>query len=85
LMRTAGFQQVQHRAYAIEFSSGTEAWMDYYRNFEIGFYLGKMFLVKMGLITQEEADALYQQTMLEMNFETFRGMLHSVSFWGYKQ
>lgn len=85
LMRKVGFQHVQPHAHVIEFSSGTEAWMDFYRNSEIGFYLGKAFLVKMGLITQKEADALYQQTMLEMNFETFRGMLHSVSFWGYKQ
>jgi SAM-dependent methyltransferase len=85
LMRKAGFQRVQKKGHAIEFSSGTETWMDFYRNSEIGFYLGKAFLVKMGLISQEEADALYQQTMLEMNFETFRAMLHSVTFWGYKQ
>ncbi|GHO97710.1 hypothetical protein KSF_077580 [Reticulibacter mediterranei] len=84
LMRKAGFQQVQLKAHVVEFSSGTEVWMDFYRNYEIGFYLNKAFLIKMGLISQEEADALYQQTMLEMNFETFRAMTHAVTFCGYK-
>lgn len=85
LMRKAGFQHIHQKAHATEFSSGTPAWVDFYRNSEIGFYLNKAFLIKMGLLTQEDADALYQQTMLEMNFDTFRGMLHSVTSWGYKQ
>jgi SAM-dependent methyltransferase len=84
LMREAGFQTIRHKAHSIEFSAKTEAWMDYYRNYEIGFYSGRAFLVKMGLIGQEEVDNLYQQVLIEMQRDDFRAMIHSVTSWGYK-
>ena len=82
LMRRSGFQRVQQKAHAIEFSADTDNWTDFYRNAEIGYYLGKSFLMKMGLVTQEEIDNLYQQMLIEMHFNTFRAMIHSVTFWG---
>ncbi len=84
LMRNAGFQHVQLKANAVEFSSGTEIWPDFFRNYEIAYYSGKAFLVRMGLITQEEVDQLYQQFLIEIQRDDFRAMIHSVTSWGYK-
>jgi SAM-dependent methyltransferase len=84
LLRKAGFQNIQHKAHAVEFSAKTMAWLDFYRNYEIGFFSGRAFLVRMGLTTQEEIDDLYQRVLIEMQRDDFRAMIHSVTSWGYK-
>lgn len=80
LLREGGFQNLRTLGYAIEFSAGTPAWIDYYHNYEIAFLQSKSTMIKLGLITEEEFDRSYQQLFIDMNRPDFGGiaMLASV-------
>ncbi len=84
LLREAGYHNIQHRAHALEFSAGTEGWIDVYQNWLVLLELTKGLYVKMGLATQEDADNLHQQAIIEMQQNTFCGMWHFMSVWGQK-
>ncbi len=84
LLRTAGYQDVHYHANALEFSYGTEAWADFYRNSEIVYLLAQPMFVKLGLISQEEGEQLHQQMLQEMQASDFCGMSHGVTVWGKK-
>jgi SAM-dependent methyltransferase len=84
LLRQAGYQNVQYRAYMLEYSAETPAWADFYRNAQIVYYLGRFFPVKAGLATQEEVEHLYQQMLIEMHRDDFACMGHFFSVWGEK-
>jgi SAM-dependent methyltransferase len=84
LLRSFGYQQIQIRAHALEFSAGTEAWADLYRNAEATGFLAQSFLVKTGVMTQEEAKRLHQQMLAEMRSLDFCGMWRFVTILGKK-
>ncbi len=84
LLRQAGMHTIQFRGHVLEVSMGTEAWIDFYRNAEVGGHQAKPFFVKMGVVTQAEIEELYQQAFVEMSSEDFRGMWHYLSVWGTK-
>jgi SAM-dependent methyltransferase len=83
-LRGVGCQNVQVRAYAIDFSGDTDAWGSLYRNYEILFKLGQPLLLKTGVATQEEVDQLYQQMLIEMHAQDFSGVWYFLSAWGTK-
>jgi ubiquinone/menaquinone biosynthesis C-methylase UbiE len=84
LLRNAGYQQVQHRAHAIELSAGTENHIDFYRNFETFFGMVLPFLVSVGVATQEEVDQAYRQMLIEWQRDDFVGMWYLLTVWGQK-
>ena len=85
LLRKSGYQQVQHAAYALEFSSETDAWADVYRDAEIVGRLLQPLLVNSEVTTREEAERLYEQMLAEMHEEDFCGMWHYMTIWGQKK
>jgi SAM-dependent methyltransferase len=84
LLRQIDLHSLQFRAHVLEVSAGTDAWFDFYRNAEVGGLQARPFFVKMGVATQPEIEALYQQALIEMHSEDFRGMWHYLSVWGHK-
>ncbi len=84
LMRKAGYTNMRHAAYALEFSADTDVWADIYHNVEVGFYLARPFLIKVGATTEEEMERLYQQALIEMHAQDFRGTWLYATFWGNK-
>lgn len=80
LLRAAGYQELRHLGFGLEFSVNTAGWMDFYRNAEIGYRLGKPFYLKTGVITDEEFEQLYQQMLIEMHSDNFYGMWHYMTF-----
>jgi ubiquinone/menaquinone biosynthesis C-methylase UbiE len=84
LLRQTGLHTLQFRAHVLEVSTGTNAWYDFYHNAEIGGQQARPFFVKMGVVTQAEIEALYQQASIEMHSDDFRGMWHYLSVWGSK-
>lgn len=82
LLRKAGYQQVHHTAHALEFSADTDAWGEVYRDAEIVGLLLQPLLVNSGVTTQEEADQLYQQMLIEMQALDFCGMWHYMTVLG---
>jgi ubiquinone/menaquinone biosynthesis C-methylase UbiE len=85
LLRGAGYEQVQTRAYAIDHSAGTPAWEGWFKNSSVVFQLLKPFVTKGVKVTsEEEFDALYQQLQGEMLAATFTALFLMVTVWGEK-
>ena len=84
LLREAGCQQVIQYAYCHEFSSDTESWLAHYRNWELVYTTSIPLFVQSGIATQEKAEALVQQALIEMHADDFCGVWHSVSVQGIK-
>jgi SAM-dependent methyltransferase len=84
LLRSLGYQQVQIKAHALEFSAGTEAWADRYRHIEVLGYLAQSFLTGTGVMTQEAAEQMRQQILVDMQKPDFCGMWRFMTVWGKK-
>jgi SAM-dependent methyltransferase len=76
LLRERGYEQIRLVGHALEHSVETEAWMDQYRNIEVGGQQLKPFLLKLGLITPEALDQLHQQCLIDMLRDEFCGMMY---------
>jgi SAM-dependent methyltransferase len=83
-LRAAGYQDVRYQGHVLEFSYGTEAWADFYRQNEVIYTLAQPLFVERGLVTQEEMQRLHQHMLLEMQAPDFCGMVHGVTVWGKK-
>nr|BBH92655.1 hypothetical protein KTA_08540 [Thermogemmatispora argillosa] len=84
LVRQAGFEQVQLRASAVEWSSGTEAHYSVFKDYLMMLELIEPFLIKMQMISQEELQLARQQAIAEMQQEDFCGLYTLITVWGYK-
>lgn len=84
LLRQAGYPEIYHAAHALEFSSGAPGWGAFYDNTKVAYRLALPLYVQPGLLTEEEAEALYNQMLIEMQAEDFAGMWHFVTFWARK-
>jgi SAM-dependent methyltransferase len=83
-LRDAQFENIQHQAYVVEFSQGTENHMAMYQNWMIASKLVQPYLVKLGLAPQEELESLYQQMLTEMVADDFCAVWYFMSAWGRK-
>lgn len=83
-LRDARFADIQHRAYVVEFSQGTENHMAMYQDWMIASKLVQPYMVKRGIATQEELELLYQQMLAEMTEDDFCAVWYFMSAWGRK-
>lgn len=84
LLRDAGCEQINQRAHFIEFSYGTEGHEPMYQNCKIAFQLVQPFIVKMGILSEEEAQEHYNQMLIEIMSEDFCGIWSYMTAWGQK-
>jgi SAM-dependent methyltransferase len=75
-LQEAGFDSVQLKAHVIDHSSGKQAHEGFYEDYQRLFRLGQPFILRQGLSSQEELDALYEQAMAEILSPDFRGLLY---------
>ncbi|MEO7020479.1 MAG: methyltransferase domain-containing protein [Ktedonobacteraceae bacterium] len=85
LLHNAGYRTIQKTAHAIEYSYGTEAYEDFYLNFQVAFQLMQPFLITCGVTTQEEISLIYDQAMREMREEDFGGVWSFLTVTGEKE
>ena len=83
LLSESGCQQVQTRAYTLEFVAGTVGGQNFYEIAMFGFQTLLPFLQKMKCVT-EDYDALYQQALIEMQQSDFCATCYPVTAWGTK-
>jgi ubiquinone/menaquinone biosynthesis C-methylase UbiE len=84
LLRSAGYCDVQHAAYALEFSKGTSVWADFYQSTLIGYKRELPNFVKLGLMPAEEIEHAYSRMLVEMGQDDFSGMFHFMTVAGMK-
>ncbi len=83
-VQDAGYKNVQPRAFASNFSWGSDAYETVREINETGYLLIQPFLLKMGLTTEEELSQLYQQGLQEMRSSSFRGIVFYLTVLGEK-
>jgi ubiquinone/menaquinone biosynthesis C-methylase UbiE len=84
LLQEAGCDEIHYKTHAIDHSYGTEAYESFRRDAEVIFKLAQPQMVALGLATQAELDRLYDEMLIQMRQETFRGLMLIVSAYGQK-
>ena len=84
LMRRAGYQDIQHRAYAVDYSAGTEGYESGVQNYLVFYKLIQPFLVQMQAATEEELQYTYARMEEEMQAEDFCAFDYYLTVWGRK-
>lgn len=82
LLRAAGYQNIQRRAYALDYSAGTEAREYFYSDYRTSFQVGLPFLIKSGVTSQEIFEPLYQQALREIWADDFQAIHFFLTAWG---
>lgn len=83
-LRDAGYQDVQSRAYGIDWSADTDLHKGFYQDFVTIFKQGQPLLIKTDLITQEDADVHFERALYEMMQEDFCAIWYYRRVWGQK-
>src|SRR5947209_3173601 len=81
-LQQAGCKHIQHAAYALDLSAGTEAHGSMYQNSMAFFRLIEPFLLSMQETTQEEFEALYNRMLAEVLSDSFRAVSFILTVWG---
>ncbi len=83
-VRNAGFDNIQHKAFVIDCSAGSESHQSFYEDMIVFLKLLQPLLLQTGMATQAESDALYYQALEEMRAEDFNCLWYYLSVWGEK-
>jgi ubiquinone/menaquinone biosynthesis C-methylase UbiE len=83
-LRDANCKQVQTRAYAVDFSAGTEANQSFYHNMVANMKGAEPFFLKCGVTTQEEFDDLFQRMQAEILSDVFCSLWFVLTAWAEK-
>jgi ubiquinone/menaquinone biosynthesis C-methylase UbiE len=84
LLREAGFSEVRSRAFVIDASAGTEAHHSTCKDAEVGLALIKPFLLKTGVVQEEEYNRLYQQMLMDFMHSRYTAVTFGLTCWGRK-
>jgi hypothetical protein len=84
LLRDAGYQNIQYRVHALDFSAGTPAHEMNAQNHLVVLKQLQPFLAQMQVATPEELDTLYQQMEEDFQKENFGAIDFLLTVWGYK-
>ncbi len=84
LLRDAGCRNIEQRAHVIDFSYGTEGHEPMYQNCKVAFQLVQPFLVKIGALSEQEAEDRYNQMLIELMSEGFCAIWSYMTAWGQK-
>jgi ubiquinone/menaquinone biosynthesis C-methylase UbiE len=84
LLRGAGFQDIQGRAFYIDCSYSTPLHYSAFRNSEAGFALVKPFILQHANVTEEEYDRSYRQMLIDFQKEDFTSISFGLTVWARK-
>jgi ubiquinone/menaquinone biosynthesis C-methylase UbiE len=83
-LKDAGCVNVQERPSFMDISSGAEQHMDAYKMWMIAAELLEPFLLSAGVTTKSMHEQLKHQLSQEMTEDSFRGIIYTMTAWGYK-
>ncbi|MEO8973101.1 MAG: class I SAM-dependent methyltransferase [Ktedonobacteraceae bacterium] len=83
-LKNAGCTNIHQRAFAIDFSSGTQAHEAYAENVMVGFDILRPLIMRTEQMSDEEYSILHQQMVAEMLADDFCGLAYYLTVWGQK-
>ncbi len=84
LLRDAGFENIQERAFVNNFSRYEEGAQAMFLNFMAYFKLALPKVAGLGTASLEDLEKMYEQMLLEMQLESFCGNCFFLTTWGQK-
>jgi ubiquinone/menaquinone biosynthesis C-methylase UbiE len=84
LLRKGGYENVQYRSSALDFSTGSEAHEVISDVVYVMFTLMKPFLVGTGVANPQEIDQLLNQMQIEIHADDFCAVMFLLTAWGEK-
>jgi SAM-dependent methyltransferase len=84
LLKQAGYQDIQYRAHAVDFSKGAEVHESNVQNVLVVYKLIQPFFLKMQVATEEELQRVYGRLEQEMLAEDFCAVDYYLTVWGRK-
>ncbi len=82
ILRKAGYHNVQSITLGLDYSTGTEPHDSMCFDYQLGAKKVLPFLLKQGVIAEEEFDALFHQVEAEMRSDDFCAIQFFVTTWG---
>lgn len=83
-LRRAGFVDIHRMAHAVSFSYGAELHDMTCNNFLTALQLLRPFVAKVGVVSTERYDQLYEEAQREMLSEDFAAISYALTAWGSK-
>lgn len=84
-LQNAQCQDIHVVSHVLDYSAGSRENRSIYENFRVSHKLIQPFIIKMGVASQEELDALYEQCFNEMLSEDFCAVWSFMTTWGVKR
>lgn len=82
LLLQAGCQNIQKKPHVCDLSAEAEDREGWFQNWTTVYRLAQPFFLKMGLVTEDEFNALHQQMVAEMLADDFGGVFYGLTVWG---
>ena len=73
-LHDAGGVHIRQNVHILNYSAKEAAFLSTYENFKVIYKLGQPFLIKMGVVTQQKVDQLYEQMLIDMLSDNFCGL-----------
>ena len=83
-LKNAGCINIHSRAFAVDFSTGTEPHADFAENVMAGFEILRPFLTRLEQMSDDDYSMLNQQMVGEMFSDDFCGISYYLTVWGQK-
>jgi ubiquinone/menaquinone biosynthesis C-methylase UbiE len=84
LLQTAGFQDIQHKAFCVDSSYSTPLHYSTFRNVEAAYMLLKPFILQHVDVSEEEYDQNYSQMLTDIQKEDFTCFSFGLTAWARK-
>lgn len=84
LLREAGCDEVWQHTHHLDFSFGTDLFESQCQNYRVAYKQAQPLFVQMGITTQQEVEAAYEDLLAELKSEDFRGTWSFVTAVGHK-
>lgn len=84
LLHETGCDQVAQHTYRLDFSYGTDLFESQCQNYRVAYAQSQPLFIQMGIATQQEFEAAYEQMLAELMSEDFRGTWSFLTAVGHK-
>lgn len=81
-LRDAGCRNIQHKAFAVDCSSGSESHQSFYEDMLVFLKLLQPLVISTGIASKDEVESLYIQALEEINTENFNCLWYYLTTWG---
>jgi hypothetical protein len=80
----AGFVEAKYTPFVLDASSGSALHLSASRNTEVAFALLKPFLLRVGIVSTEEFEQLYQQVLIDLRAADFTCVSFGCTVWAMR-